>query len=183
MDLDKHIVHIKTGKSIPKAGMTLEELKKFSKKDENGKPIILGKGTPAQRFDLIDETELLPRETVRNVILTCLDNYIVEEKKEGWQINNLGIIFSDEKIKEISLKEKYWKLLTKVLDKCSIYTTKEKEEGKEKVIEKVNENGVYSAWVIAQVKNELGLLELDDDYEDVADMLKTKKEDKQEVKK
>jgi len=107
MDLDKHIVHIKTGKSIPKAGMTLEELKKFSKKDENGKPIILGKGTPAQRFDLIDETELLPRETVRNVILTCLDNYIVEEKKEGWQINNLGIIFSDEKIKEISLKEKY----------------------------------------------------------------------------
>jgi len=74
-------------------------------------------------------------------------------------------------------------LLTKVLDKCSIYTTKEKEEGKEKVIEKVNENGVYSAWVIAQVKNELGLLELDDDYEDVADMLKTKKEDKQEVKK
>ena len=74
-------------------------------------------------------------------------------------------------------------MLTKVLDKCSIYITKEKEEGKEKEIEKVNQNGVYSAWVIAQVKNELGLLELDEDYEDIEDMLKTKKDTINGVKK
>lgn len=172
MNLDKEILHIKTGKAIVKSGFTLDELKEYSKKDENGKPIILDKGLRTERFDLIDEQDLLPKETVRNVVLTCLDNYIVTENKEGWQINNLGIIFSDTKTKEVALKDKYWKLLIKVLDKCTASVKMEKEGEKE--FEKINENSVYAAWIIAQAKEELGLLELDDDYEDIESMKKLK---------
>lgn len=180
MNLDKEILHLKTGKSIVKKGFTLDELKQYSKKDENGKPVLLDKGTENERFDLIDEQEKLPQETIRNVVLTCLDNYIVDENKEGWKINNLGAIFSDEKTKEVALKDKYWQLLTKVLDKCTISISKEKEGEKE--IEKFNKNGVYSAWVIAQVKEELGLLEKDDDYETPEEMLKAVKIDKKDNK-
>jgi len=172
MNLDKKIIHIKTGTTMVKKGLSLDELKQYSKKDENGKPIILDRGTEQERFDLIDEQDKLPQETVRNVVLTCLDNYIISENKEGWQVNNLGIIFSDDKTKEVALKDKYWKLLTKVLDKCTVSVSVEKEGEKE--VEMFNKNGVYFAWIIAQVKNELGLLELDEDYEDVESMKKSK---------
>jgi hypothetical protein len=83
MNLDKEVLNISTGKSMVKTGFTLDELKQYAKKDENGKPIILDRGLETERFDLIDDESLMPRETVRNIVLNCLANYKIVETKEA----------------------------------------------------------------------------------------------------
>ena len=172
MNLDKEVLNISTGKSMVKTGFTLDELKQYAKKDENGKPIILDRGLETERFDLIDDESLMPRETVRNIVLNCLANYKIVETKEAWQISNLGVIFLDDSEKEVKLQVKYWRLLEKVLD-FSTDKAPAVVEGQPEA-ETVKSKGIFKGWAIAQVKQELGMYDKDEEYESVDEMKKVK---------
>lgn len=91
------------------------------------------------------DVDKLPRETVKNVIINCLSNYPVKDRKEALFVNVVAqaIIGEDG---EIDLKEKYKKFLVEVL-----YTMMAQ------VDDKGQQSGTYFSWVIVQVLDELGV--------------------------
>lgn len=129
MNLDKELIHIKTRKTYPKSFITDEE--KELAIDQTGK------------FN----EDLLPRETVGNVILNCLALVPVETKLDGFYSNTIAQrIFDDQR--EIELKEKLKKFLTSLLERAIMqYVSKD---------DKTEMKGVYAGWVISQVLEEVG---------------------------
>jgi hypothetical protein len=122
------------GEEVPKSLPTRKELDKLPK-DKDGKP----------------DLSKLERETVGNIILNCLANYIVRDRKEGFYINSIAqsILSGDKKIE---FKDKFKKFLIEVLDDMTHRRETEKDDkGEKKEIEK----GLYAAWAISQVKQEL----------------------------
>jgi len=137
MNPNKKILNLR-GEEIPKSFPTQKELDKLPK-NKLGQP----------------DLSKLERETVGNVILNCLANYIVKDKKEGFYINLIAqSILSGEK--NIRFKDKIKKFLIEVLDEMTLRREIEKDE-KGKKVEKTK--GLYAAWAIAQVKQELGVKE------------------------
>ena len=137
MNLSKKIVNLR-GEEIPKTFPSREEVNNLPK---------LSNGQPNQ--------DLLERETIRNIILNCLINYVVEDKKEGWYINLIAQSLISDK-KEIDFKDKIMKFLIDVLDNQTMRREMVKDKDDK---EKEEIKGLYAGWVIAQVKQELGIKE------------------------
>ncbi len=135
MDLKKEIKTLK-GEKMAKSFLSPKEIEKLP---------TLKDGSP--------DLSQAESETVENVILNCLSNYVVNDRKEGYYINAIAqLILTNEK--EFELKEKFKSFLIDVLsDQILRKETEKDENGKEKEIIK----GLYRAWVIAQVLGELGV--------------------------
>ena len=131
----------------------LDRLPKIKSKNAEGKEIE----TP--------DLDKLEKETIGNVIFNCLMNYIVEDRKEGAYINVISLwILNDckEGGKKTELKEKIKSFLIEVLDEQTLRRKKVKakdEKGKEEEKEEVK--GLYQAWVMSKIKEELGIEEND----------------------
>ena len=137
MNPDKKIKNLR-GEEIPMSLPTQKEIDRLPK-DKDNKP----------------DFSKLERETVGNIILNCLTHYIVRDRKEGSYINSIAqsILAKDKKAE---LKDKLKKLLIEILDEMTHRREIEKnEKGEKKEIEK----GLYAAWSISQVKQELGIKE------------------------
>ena len=137
MNPDKKIKNLR-GEEVPMSLPTQTEIDKLPK-DKDNKP----------------DFSKLERETVGNIILNCLTHYIVRDRKEGSYINSIAqsILAKDKKAE---LKDKLKKFLIEVLDEMTHRREIEKnEKGEKKEIEK----GLYAAWSISQVKQELGIKE------------------------
>ena len=137
MNPDKKIKNLR-GEEVPMSLPTQKEIDKLPK-DKDNKP----------------DFSKLERETVGNIILNCLMHYVVRDKKEGFYINLIAqsILAKDKKAE---LKDKLKKFLIEVLDEMTHRREIEKnEKGEKKEIEK----GLYAAWSISQVKQELGIKE------------------------
>jgi len=140
MNPNKKILNLR-GEEMPKSFPTQAELDKLPK-DKNGQP----------------DLSKLEKETVGNIILNCLANYVVKDRKEGFYINSIAqaILSGDEKIE---LKDKLKKFLIEVLDEMTFRREKNKD-GKEE------QKGLYAAWAIWQVKEEiLGKEEIEKEVE------------------
>ena len=94
----------------------------------------------------------LERETIGNVILNCLTNFIIQDKKEEDYINLIAqsILSSDKKIE---FKNGIQKFLIDVLNEQTLIRKKVKDE---KGGEKEEIKGLYQGWVISQILEELG---------------------------
>ena len=90
----------------------------------------------------------LPKDTVRNVILQCLNYSSPKDASGGFMVNLIGqdIVRAD---KEITLRPKMKEFLVEVL-KEQIFKEETDKEGKSV------QKGIYKGWVIAQVLDELG---------------------------
>ena len=143
VDVTKIVKNLR-GEEMPLAFPTpqqLEALPREKMKDSTGKEIELK--TPDIKF--------LPKETIRDVVLSCLGNYLVQDKKEGFYINSIAdVILNEDKVE---LKDKFRKFLIHVLEDQSYTVTKTKNaEGKETEERK----GLYLPWVIARILLEFG---------------------------
>ena len=100
----------------------------------------------------------LPNETVQNVIINSLSNYEPLDRKEVFMINQVA----EWAMNEPKGKEGYGELKNKLFDFITLqvlpYATVSRTEKKEDKTEE-KATGVYSAWVIAQVYEELGVTE------------------------
>ena len=148
------------GEEIPKSFPTQKEIDKLPK-------------------DKLNQPDLnkLEKETIGNIILNCLANYIVKDKKEGFYINliaqsilSIGVEIEKEEDREgnivgtkirkvsnkkIEFKEKIKKFLVELLDEQTLRREKTKVKNEKGVEEEKEEvKGLYQAWVIALIKNE-----------------------------
>lgn len=100
----------------------------------------------------IDE---LPKETVQNVLINSIAGYDPEEKKEVFMINQLANwVMNGEKENGLfeNLNENLYQFLVeKVLPYATVMTKNTENKDTKRG------NGVYFAWVMAQVYNELGI--------------------------
>lgn len=90
----------------------------------------------------------VPRETVRNVLINCLANYQVKDRKEIFYVNTTAEAILGAEGDTVELKEKFRKFLIEVVYASTV-----------QVNEKGEQSGVYFSWVISQVLAELGVKE------------------------
>lgn len=102
-------------------------------KDDNGKP----------------NRDMLPRETVQNMLLNCLATYQSSDKKEIFSIFDLGQRLIKAK-GEIEISDEEQDLLVKVVEKAIYKETTTKDGQKTSV-------GIYRLWGIAQLYKALGV--------------------------
>lgn len=103
-----------------------------------------------KKQDGTPDVDFLPRETVRNVLLNCLANYPVKDRREVFMVNVAAqAIMGDEPT--VELKDKVKKFLIDV-----VYTMTHQEDGKGNV------SGIYYSWCTAPVLEELGVLNNED---------------------
>ena len=134
MNLSKEIKSLR-GETFKKAIFITEELDALPTK-ENGEPDMSG----------------VDNETVENVILNCLSLYQATSTKEGFYMNSIANLILTKEKDTIELKDKLKKFLVTVLEKSIL----QKDEDASKEQCKKVQKGVYSAWIISQVTNELG---------------------------
>lgn len=98
------------------------------------------------------DTKQLPRETVGNVILSCLSFYAPEKQNrvDGFMANAVAALMLEDS-ETIDLQKKYNDFVINVVTKSIIKTT-ETSNGQAAV-------GVYFGWIIAQALEELGVTE------------------------
>jgi len=138
---NKKILNLR-GEEIPKSFPTQKEIDKLPK-------------------DKLNQPDLnkLEKETIGNIILNCLVNYIVKDKKEGFYINLIAqsLLAGNKKIE---FKEKIKKFLVEVLDEMTfrreMEEVEEEKEGKKEMKKKEVTKGIYAGWAVAQILNELG---------------------------
>lgn len=96
----------------------------------------------------------LPRETVQNILINSLANFEPADRKGVFMVNQVASWVMEDEEKRGELKDKYFTFLTEeVLEQATVKRTKKNPEEKEEV------KGLYSAWCIAQVYDELGVTE------------------------
>lgn len=102
----------------------------------------------------------LPDETIKNIILCCLENYKVEERREAFYVNMIAesVLGAEKGI--VDMKDKLNRFLVKVLNSMMI---KAEKDTKEKENQDNKNTGIYWGWVIAQVLTEMGLDENDEE--------------------
>ena len=138
---NKKILNLR-GEEIPKSFPTQKEIDKLPKNKLNQ-----------------PDLNKLEKETIGNIILNCLANYIVKDKKEGFYINLIAqsLLAGNKKIE---FKEKIKKFLVEVLDDMTfrreMEEVEEEKEGKKEIKKKEVTKGIYAGWAIAQILNELG---------------------------
>jgi hypothetical protein len=91
----------------------------------------------------------LPKETVRSVILSCLNYSKPENIEDSLMVNAIGqeIVKSEN---EINLNDKMTKFLTDLLNDSILKEIKNKEGAK-------TQKGCYAGWIIVQVLEELNI--------------------------
>lgn len=101
----------------------------------------------------IEQVELkdLPRETVANVLINCLANYPVNDKKEVFLVQAVAAWINDESEDKGTLPEKLINFLVKQVLPEMTFRKIDGPEGKKE------EKGMYTGWVMAQIYNELGI--------------------------
>lgn len=89
----------------------------------------------------------LPYETVGNVLINCLSNYAVKDKKEVFLVHAAALwVNSDQE----DLPDKIKNFMSnRVLPQSTLKVEKDGDDE--------NKVGTYAPWVIAQVYNELGI--------------------------
>lgn len=100
----------------------------------------------------------LPRETIENVLINCLANYVVEDKKQVFAIHKAAdIVMIGQGKEDVEVPESVRNFLVEfVLPASTIRVEKDiLTDGKTDKKEK----GMYAAWIIAQVYTELGVNE------------------------
>ena len=90
----------------------------------------------------------LPRETVQNVLINCVSNYSVKNNKEVFTLNTVAQAIINDKLDDLS--PELFSFLTKQVLPASV-------NREEEVDGKMVEKGLYKAWVIVQIYNELGI--------------------------
>lgn len=97
----------------------------------------------------------LPRETVGNVILNSLSNYVVADNKEVFLVMATASWVNDESPDKEDLPEKLKKFLVRQVLPSMVYRKGEKLDNQPQEKDK----GIYSSWVIAQVYEAMGVKE------------------------
>lgn len=102
----------------------------------------------------IDQVMLadLPRETVGNILINCLANYPVNDKKEVFSVQATAAWITDESEDKPLLPEKLKNFLVKQVLPEMTYRKAEDDNGKQQP-----NKGIYVSWIMAQVYNELGV--------------------------
>lgn len=120
-------------------------------------PLIKKLNNKGEIIEVPDVSKLEP-ETVGNIILNSLFNYIVKDKKEGYYLTIIAqlILSSDG---EIEFKDKLKNFLVDVLNNQMLRREMEVDE---KGIEKEVVKGLYASWAIIQVLEELGVKNTED---------------------
>jgi len=96
--------------------------------------------------------EDMPRETVQNVIVNSLANYVIKESKDVFMLQIIATwVMSESEEKEDMPKKAFDFLVKEVLP--AAVSREEEEEGKKVA------KGTYSHWVMVQVYDELGVKE------------------------
>lgn len=110
-----------------------EKLIRELPKDDNGKP----------------NRDMLPRETVQNMLLNCLASYQSSDKKEIFSVFDIGqrLIKATD---EIELSEDEKEIMVKTVEKA-IYKEQVNKEGQK------FSTGIYRLWGIAQLYKALGV--------------------------
>ena len=150
MNPQKRIVSLK-GEEVQKSNPMQDEIealpkKKVSRYNEQGIMTEIE----------IPDISQLERETVGNVIISCLVNYPTKEKREGFYINTIANLINTYDGTPFELKEKVKSFLIRVLEESTVRVEKEEsKDGKKTEIKK----GLYYSWVIAQCLEELGINE------------------------
>lgn len=143
MDVFKQIVNVK-GIASPKSFPTQEEINALPIKKIR---VVFDNGQIGEQETV--DYDKLERETVGNMILNVLNNYIQRDRIEGFYCNAIGTIVVSAKPGEpVELKEKFKKFLVMALDEATLRYEKQGEADVKK--------GIYSGWAIAQVMAELG---------------------------
>ena len=101
-----------------------------------------------QKMIKVPDYDELERETIQNVILICLGAYKVEDKIEGFYIQEVASFVLQGK-KDTVLKDKLQKFLIEVLE-YSIIRKPDKKKEEQNL-------GVFPGWVIAQVLEEVDI--------------------------
>ena len=110
-----------------------------------------------QKMIKVPDYDELERETIQNVILICLGAYKVEDKIEGFYIQEVASFVLQGK-KDTVLKDKLQKFLIEVLEysiiriRLSIFVIIGADKKKEE-----QNLGVFPGWVIAQVLEEVDI--------------------------
>ena len=101
--------------------------------------------------------DMLPRETVANVLINCLTQYkpAESERKDVFEVMRLANWINDESADKPDLDDKLKTLLVKKVLPYSTITEKKPEDGKPAA----KSTGIYQYWVIAQIYQELGVTE------------------------
>ena len=135
MNPNKIITNLR-GDFMPKSFPSSEEVEKLPKLED---------GTP--------DLSKLENETVSNILINCLTNYIVKDTKESYYVNTIAqlLLSSDEKIE---LKDKLKNFLIKVLYDMIL---REEKEVDDKGVEKKVVKGLYSGWAMVQILEEFGV--------------------------
>ena len=89
----------------------------------------------------------VPRETVKNVVINCLAQYIVKDRKEMFYVNTTAQAVLGAEGDTFELKDKFQKFLIEVLYSAIV----QEKDGQQ--------SGVYYSWVVGQVLEELGVSE------------------------
>lgn len=136
VDFNKILVDVMTGEPLEKAMATKEDLMKAT----------VTETVDGKEVKKIDKTKL-PRETVGTVLMTCISRYIADDPDDGFYIRILVDLIREAQARphKMELKEK----LTKFLKKFIKESTRIKKDDKE--------SGVYQAWLMAQVAEEIGV--------------------------
>lgn len=99
----------------------------------------------------------LPKETVGNVVLNCIANYPVKDKKEIIYIHQIGNLLlandNESDLINIELKDKLREFLIDVVNYQTYSVEKDEKSGKDTA------RGMYMGWVAGQVLDELGVKE------------------------
>ena len=121
------------GKEMPKTFPEREEVEALPKLP-NGQPDI----------------DKLPKETVGNIIMNCLSNYVQKDKKDGWYISLIAQSIISNENGKIDLKDKLNQFLIELLED-QIMKREIDDKGKEET------KGLYASWAIVQDLEELGV--------------------------
>lgn len=145
MNLKKELTTLK-GETFPMSFPSADEVAEVKK--EKGLESVL--------------TSDLPKENVTNVLINCLANYVVTDRKEVFYVHALSkwLLLDADDTKKLPSKLHNF-LVSKVLPASVVQKLKSKDEkGKEE------EAGVYAAWIIGQVYEALDVPMLEEEKED-----------------
>lgn len=143
LNLKKEILTIK-GEKYPMTYPSTLDIEKVQK--------LLGK----------DEIQIdeLPKETVQNVLINSIAGYDPEEKKEVFMVNQLANWVMNGEKEDGSFEKLNDNLYQFLVEKVLPYATvmsKINDSDSDSDSDKKRGNGIYFAWVMAQVYNELGV--------------------------
>jgi len=97
-------------------------------------------------------SEELPHETAENVIINCLANYAISDKKEAFLLQSVATFINSSE-EQTELPERLKNFLGNQVLPYSTLRRSVDRDGQEQT------HGMYASWVIVQIYNILGIEE------------------------